>query len=75
MRRQKGIPYVFRHVLQSTNPIGHIELGVAKPSVPIGLVTAPACLDLVIIQMHEDSTFGTSGSDGVKNLGSISSIQ
>lgn len=75
MRRQKGNPYVFRHVLQSANPVGHIEIGVTKPSVPISLVTAPTRLDLVIIQMHEDSTFGTSGSDGVKNLGSISSIQ
>jgi hypothetical protein len=74
MLGQKGIPYVLCHVFQSTNPIGHIEVGVAKPSIPIGLVTAPTRLDLVIIQMHEDSTLGTSGSDGVKSLGSISSI-
>lgn len=45
------------HILQSSHPLGNVEVGIAKPGIAVGLGTTPHSLGDVIIQMDIESLF------------------
>jgi hypothetical protein len=56
------------HILQSSHPLGNVEVGISKPGVTICVRTAPHRLRDVIIQMNIESLLVALSGHHIKYL-------